>query len=91
MDQVFAVRHECEKYLANRKDVFLGVCGFGKYLLVRLIRTACGKCLRVYVVGKKFLKAELSFCVDSCQYRPCVRIRMNVSELFPVNVKLRLD
>ena len=30
MDQVFAVRQVCEKYLVNGKDVFWGVYGFRK-------------------------------------------------------------
>ena len=32
MDQVFAVRQVCEKYLANGKKCILGVFGFGKGL-----------------------------------------------------------
>ena len=47
--------------------------------------------LRVYGVGRKLSKAVQSFCVDSSHYRQCVQIRMDVSELFPVNVKLRKE
>ena len=42
--------------------------------------------LRVYLVGGKLLKAVLSFYVNS---RECVRMGNDVSEWFPVNVRLR--
>ena len=42
--------------------------------------------VRVYRVGGKLLKAVQSFCVDSSS---CVRVRVDVSEWFPVNVGLR--
>ena len=42
--------------------------------------------LRAYGVGRKLLKAVQSFYVDR---RVCVWMRMDVSELFPVNVGLR--
>ena len=42
--------------------------------------------LRVYGVGGKLLMAMQSFYVDS---RACVRVGMDVSEWFPVNVGLR--
>ena len=41
---------------------------------------------RVYGVGGKLLKAVQSFYVDS---RACVRVGMDVSEWFPVNIGLR--
>ena len=44
--------------------------------------------LRVYGVGRKLLKAVQSFYVDS---RACVRVGNDVSEWFPVNVRLRQD
>ena len=50
MDQVFAIRHVCEKYLANRKDVFLGICGFGKDLL------------RVMQLGRNFESSAEFLC-----------------------------
>ena len=61
MDQVFAVRHVCEKYLANRKDVFLGVCGFGKDLLVRLIRTACGRYYKSVCSWEEIFESSAEF------------------------------
>ena len=42
--------------------------------------------LRVYGVGGKLLKAVLSFYVNSWA---CVRVGNDVSEWFPVNVRLR--
>ena len=42
--------------------------------------------LKVYGVGGKLLKSVKSFYVDS---RACVRVGMDVSEWFPVNVGLR--
>ena len=42
--------------------------------------------LRVYGVGGKLLKAVQNFYVDS---RECVRVGNDVSEWFPVNVRLR--
>ena len=42
--------------------------------------------IRLYGVGGKLLKAVQSFYVDS---RACVRVRNDVSELFPVNIGLR--
>ena len=44
------------------------------------------KILRVYGVGGKLSKAVKSFYVDS---RACVRVGNDVSEWFPVNVRLR--
>ena len=41
---------------------------------------------RLYVVGRKLLKVLYSFFVDS---RECVRLGIDVSEWFPVNVGLR--
>ena len=42
--------------------------------------------LRVYGVGRKFMKAVQSFYVES---RVCVRVGKDMSEWFPVNVGLR--
>ena len=43
MDQVFAVRQVCEKYLANGKDVF-GTLWIWKRLMMRSIDMVCGRC-----------------------------------------------
>ena len=85
MDQVFAVRQVCEKYLANGKDVFRAFMDLEKaYDMID--RHGTWQMLRVYGVGGKLLKAVQSFYVDS---RACVRVGNEVSEWFPVNVGLR--
>ena len=85
MDQVFAVRQVCEKYLANGKDVFLAFKDLEK-AYDTIDRHGMWLMLRVYGVGEKLLKAVHSFYVDS---RACVRVGNDVSELFPVNIGLR--
>ena len=49
-------------------------------------RNGIWQILRVYGVGENLLKAEQSFFVDS---RAWVRVGMDVSEWFSVNVSLR--
>ena len=44
--------------------------------------------LRVYGVGGKLLEAVQSFYLDS---RACVQVGNDVSEWFPVNIRLRQD
>ena len=43
MDQVFAVRQVCEKYLANGKDVFWAFVGLEKVMILS-IDMVCGRC-----------------------------------------------
>ena len=75
----------CEKYLTNGKDVFWAFMDLEKaYDTVN--RHGMWEMLRVYGVGRKLLKAVQSFYVDS---RACVRMGNDVSESFPVNVRLR--
>ena len=85
MDQVFAVRQVCEKYLANGKDVFWAFMDLEKSYDT-IDRYGMWQMLRVYGVGGKLLKAVQSFYVDS---RACVRVGNDVGEWFPVNVVLR--
>ena len=85
MDQVFAVRQVCEKYLANRKDVFWAFMDLEK-AYDTIDRQGMWQMLRVYGVGGKLLKAVQSFYVDSTS---CVRVGNDVSEWFPINVGLR--
>ena len=85
MDQVFAVRQVCEKYLATRKDVFWPFMDLKK-ANDTIDRHGMWQMLRVYGVGEKLLKAVQSLYVDS---RACVRVGNDVSEWFPVNVGLR--
>ena len=70
MDQVFAVRQVCEKYLANRKNVFWVFMDLEK-AYDTIDRQGMCQMLRVYGVGGKLLKAVQSFYVDS---RACVRV-----------------
>ena len=44
MDQVFAVRQVCEKYLANGKDLFCAFMGLEKAYDIRSIDMVCGRC-----------------------------------------------
>ena len=76
MDQVFAVRHVCEKYLANGKDVFWAFIDLEKAYDTIDLR-GMWQMLRVYGVGGKLSKAVQSFYVDS---RACVRVGNDVSE-----------
>ena len=85
MDQVFAERQLCEKYLANGKDVFWAFIDLEKAYNT-IDRHGMWQMLRVYGVGGKLLKAVQSFYVDR---RACVRMGNDVSEWFPVNVGLR--
>ena len=59
MDQVFAVRQMCEKYLANEKDVFLAFMDLEKADDAN--QHGMWQMLRVHGVGGKLLKAVQSF------------------------------
>ena len=85
MGQVIAVRQACKKYLANGKDAFWALMNLEKSDDT-VDRHGMWKMLRVYGVCGKLLKAVQSFYVDS---RVCVRVGNDVSEWFPVNVRLR--
>ena len=84
MDQVFAVRQVCEKYLGNGKDVFWAFMDLEK-ASDTIDRHGMWQMLKVYGVGGKLLKAVQSFYVDS---RACVRVGNDVTEWFPANVGL---
>ena len=79
---VFAVRHVCEKYLANGKDVFWAFMDLEK-AYDTVDRHGMWQMLRVYGVREKLLKAVQTFYADSSA---CVRVGNDVSEWFPVNV-----
>ena len=85
MDQVFAVRQVCEKYLPNGTDIFCAFMDLEK-AYDTIDRHGMWQMRRVHGVGGKLLKAVQSFYVDS---RACVRVGNDVSEWFPVNVGLR--
>ena len=77
MDQVFAVRQVCEKYLPNGKDVFWAFMDLEK-AYDTIDRHGMRQMLKVYGVGGKLLKAVQSFHVDS---RACVWVGNDVSEM----------
>ena len=85
MDQVFAVRQVCEKYLTNGKDVFYAFMDLEK-AYDAIDRHGIWQMLRVYGVGGKLLKVVQNFYVDSIA---CVQVGNDASEWFPVNVGLR--
>ena len=85
MDQVFAVRQVCVKYLTNGKDVFWAFMDLEK-AYDTIDRHGMWQILRVYAVGGKLLKAVQRCYVDS---RACVWVGNNVCEWFPVDVVLR--
>ena len=85
MDQLFAVRLVCEKYLANVKDVFLAFMDLKK-AYDTIYRHGMWQMLRLYGVGEKLLKAVQSFNKDSMMF---VWVGNDMSEWFPVNVGLR--
>ena len=72
MDQVFAVRQMCEKYLANGKHLFWAFMDLEK-AYDTIDRHGMWQMLRVYGVGGKLLKAVHSFYVDS---RACLWVGM---------------
>ena len=72
-------------YLANGKDVFWAFIDLEK-TYDTIDRHGMRQMLRVYGVGGKFLKEVQSFYVDS---RACVRVEMDASVWFPINVRLR--
>ena len=72
MDQVFAVKQVCEKYLANGKDVFWAFMDSEK-AYDTIDQHGMWQMLRVHGVGRKLLKAVQSFYVDS---RACARVEM---------------
>ena len=62
MDQVFAVRQVCEKYLANGKNVFWAFMDLEK-AHDTIDRYGMWQKLRVYGVGGKLLRAVKSFYI----------------------------
>ena len=65
---MIAVRHVCEKCLAN------GIDGFLVFMDLEKAHDTMWQVLRVYGVGGKLLKAVQSFYVDR---KACVRIGMD--------------
>ena len=61
---MFAIRQVCEKYLANRKDVFWAFMNLEK-AYDTIDRHGMWQMLRVYGVGEKLLKAVQNVYIDS--------------------------
>ena len=85
MDQMFAVRQVCEKYLSKGKEVYWAFIDLEK-AYDRVDRGAMWEVLGLYGVGGRLLKAVKSFYVDS---KACVRVGNEESDWFPVRVGLR--
>ena len=60
MDQVFAVRQVCGKYLANGKDVFWAFMDLEK-AYDTIDRHGMWQMLRLYGVGGKFVESSAEF------------------------------
>ena len=67
---MFAVRHVCEKYLANGKDVFWAFMDLEK-AYDTIDRIGMWLMLKVHGVGGKLSKAMQCFYIDS---NACVRV-----------------
>ena len=76
MDQVFARRKVCEKYLANGKDELLAFMDLEK-TVDTINQHGMLQMLKVYGAGQKMLKAVQSFYIAS---RACVQVRNDVRE-----------
>ena len=85
VDQVFVVRHVCEKYLAKGKDVYWAFMDLEK-AYDRVDREAMWDVLQLYGVGGKLLRAVKSFYIGS---KACVRVGSELSKWYPVKVALR--
>ena len=62
MDQIFAVRQLCEKYLGVNKEVYMAFMDLEK-VYDTIDRNALWQVLRIYGVGGNLLKAVQSFIV----------------------------
>ncbi len=87
VDQIFAVRQVCEKYLAKGKEVFWAFMDLEK-AYDRIDREGLWTVLRLYGPGGRLLKGVKSFYKNS---RASVRVGNGVSEWFPVRVGLQQE
>ena len=85
VDQVFALKAVCEKYLEVNKSVYLAFMDLEK-AYDKVDRCALWNVLRMYGVEGKLMKAVKSFYEGS---EACVRIGRKEGEWFPVKVGLR--
>ena len=70
MDQIFAVRQLCEKYLRVNKEVYMAFMDLNR-AYDRIDRIGLWQVLRIYGVGGNLLKAVQSLYRES---RVCVRV-----------------
>ncbi len=82
VDQIFAVRQVCEKYLAKGKEVFWAFMDLEK-AYGRIDREGLWTVLRLYGLGGRLLKGVKSFYKNS---KACVRVGNGVSDWFLVRV-----
>ncbi len=85
VDQIFAVRQVCQKYLAKSKEVFWAFMDLEK-AYERTDREGLWTVLRLYGLGGRLLKGVKSFYVNS---RACVRVGSGVNDWFPVGLGLQ--
>ena len=85
VDQVFAMRQVCEKYLDKGKDVYWAFMDLEK-AYDRVDREALWKVMGMYGVEGRLLRAVKSLYVNS---RACVRVGNEMSEWFDVGVGVR--
>ena len=86
MDQIFAVRQLCKKYLGVNREVYMAFMDLEK-AYDRIDRNALWQVLRIYDdVGRNLLMAVQSLYNES---RACVRGESGASEWFDVNMGLR--
>ena len=85
VDQIFAVKNLCEKYLEKEKELYIAFMDLEK-AYDRVDREALWKVLQIYGVGGKLLGAVKSFYAES---KACVRVRKEEGEWFGVTTGLR--
>jgi hypothetical protein len=85
VDQVFALKCVCEKYLERQKEVFVAFMGLEK-AYDRVDRMAMWEVLGMYGVGGKILGVIKNMYEESTV---CVRIGRKLGRKFKVDVGLR--
>ena len=84
VDQIFAVRKICEKYLAKGKEVFWAFMDLEK-AYDRIDREGMWKMLGLYGVGGRLLEGVKSFYTNS---NACVGVGNSESGSFPLRMGL---
>ena len=84
MDQVFAVRQVCDKFLIKGKEEFWALMDLKKHM-TRFI--GLWIVLRLYGLSSRLVKCVKSFCVNSMS---SVRVMDRMGESSPVQVGLNV-